>query len=97
MAASGAGGTFHIEANGVDKTGPITIPNTGGWQAWTTISKSNVSLSAGAQIWRLVIDTAGSVVGNFNYIRVSSGGGGGSGTSTPYGGLPHWYRAPSRP
>jgi len=88
VAAGGAGGTFHIEANGVDKTGPMTIPNTGGWQTWTTISKSNVSLSAGAQIWRLVIDSAGSVVGNFNYIRVSSGGGGGPVTSTPYGGTP---------
>jgi phosphatidylserine/phosphatidylglycerophosphate/cardiolipin synthase-like enzyme len=87
VAASGAGGTFHIEANGVDKTGPMTIPNTGGWQTWTTISKANVTLSAGAQIWRLVIDNAGSVVGNINYIRVSSGGGGPV-TSTPYGGTP---------
>jgi phosphatidylserine/phosphatidylglycerophosphate/cardiolipin synthase-like enzyme len=87
VAASGAGGTFHIEANGVDKTGPMTIPNTGGWQAWTTISKSNVSLSAGAQVWRLVIDSTGTVVGNINYILVSSGGGGPV-TSTPYGGTP---------
>jgi len=86
VAASGAGGTFHIEVNGVDKTGPMTIPNTGGWQTWTTISKSNVSLSAGAQIWRLVIDSAGTVVGNFNYIRVSSSGG--PVTNTPYGGTP---------
>jgi len=88
VAASGAGGTFHIEANGVDKTGPMTIPNTGGWQTWTTISKANVTLSAGSQIWRLVIDNAGSVVGNINYIRVSSGGGGGPVTSTPFGGTP---------
>jgi phosphatidylserine/phosphatidylglycerophosphate/cardiolipin synthase-like enzyme len=88
VAASGAGGTFHIEANGVDKTGPMTIPNTGGWQTWTTITKSNVSLSAGAQIWRLVIDSAGSVVGNINYIRISTGGGGGPVTPTPYGGTP---------
>jgi phosphatidylserine/phosphatidylglycerophosphate/cardiolipin synthase-like enzyme len=87
VAASGAGGTFHIEVNGVDKTGPMTIPNTGGWQTWTTISKSNVSLSAGAQIWRLVIDSAGTVVGNINYLRVTSGGGGPV-TSTPYGGTP---------
>jgi phosphatidylserine/phosphatidylglycerophosphate/cardiolipin synthase-like enzyme len=87
VAASGAGGTFHIEVNGVDKTGPMTIPNTGGWQAWTTISKANVSLSAGSQVWRLVIDNAGSVVGNINYLRVSSGGGGPI-NSTPFGGTP---------
>ncbi len=88
VAASGAGGTFHIEVNGVDKTGPMTIPNTGGWQTWTTISKSGVNLSAGPQIWRFVIDSAGTVVGNINYFRVSSGGGGGPVTSTPYGGTP---------
>ena len=87
VAASGAGGTFHIEADGIDKTGPMTIPNTGGWQSWTTISK-DVSLSAGAQVWRLVIDNAGSggVVGNLNYIRVVSAGG--PVTSTPYSGTP---------
>jgi phosphatidylserine/phosphatidylglycerophosphate/cardiolipin synthase-like enzyme len=88
VAASGAGGTFHLEVNGTSITGPMTIPNTGGWQTWTTISKSNVSLSAGAQIWRLVIDSAGSVVGNINYIKVSSSGGGGGGTPTPHGGTP---------
>ena len=91
VAVSGAGGTFHIEANGVNKTGPMTIPNTGGWQTWTTISKTNVSLSAGAQVWRLVIDSAGSGgVGNLNYIRVTSGGGGGEDppTPSPYGGTP---------
>jgi phosphatidylserine/phosphatidylglycerophosphate/cardiolipin synthase-like enzyme len=92
VAASGAGGTFHIEADNVDKTGPMTIPNTGGWQTWTTISK-NVSLSAGPQVWRLVIDSAGSggVVGNLNHIRVTSGGGGGDPeppSPSPYLGTP---------
>ena len=38
VASSGADGTFHIEVNGVDKTGSMTIPNTGGWQSWTTIT-----------------------------------------------------------
>jgi phosphatidylserine/phosphatidylglycerophosphate/cardiolipin synthase-like enzyme len=89
VAASGAGGTFHIEADGVNKTGPMTIPNTGGWQSWTTISKSNVTLSGGPQVWRLVIDAASSagVVGNLNYIAVVAGGGG-TITPTPFGGTP---------
>jgi hypothetical protein len=74
VASSGAGGTFHIEVDGVDKTGPLAVPNTGGWQTWTTINKGRVSLSAGAQVWRLVMDTNGatSVVGNFNWLRVST-------------------------
>jgi len=73
VASAGAGGTFHIEVNGVDKTGPLTVPNTGGWQTWTTIRCPAVSLSPGPQVWRLVMDTNGSTtaVGNFNYIAVS--------------------------
>ena len=73
VASGGAGGTFHIEVNGVDKTGPLAVPNTGGWQTWTTIRKPSVALSAGPQVFRLVMDTNGSTtaVGNFNWIRVS--------------------------
>ena len=73
VAATSNGGTFHVEVDGVDKTGPMTIPATGGYQSWTTISKSGVTLSAGQQVWRLVIDSAGTVVGNLNYIRVVGG------------------------
>ncbi|MEO5898233.1 MAG: carbohydrate-binding protein [Vicinamibacterales bacterium] len=77
VAAPSGGGTFHLEVNGVDRTGPITIPNTGGWQDWATIARKAVSLAAGPQSWRLVIDTAASgVVGNLNYIRVVAAGGG---------------------
>ena len=90
MASSGAGGTFHIEVNGVDKTGPMTIPNTGGWQSWTTITKSNVSLGAGTQVWRVVFDTTGpgGVDRQPQLPAVDHGGGGGGGSSTPYGGTP---------
>jgi len=72
VASAGAGGTFHIEVNGVDQTGPITVPDTGGWQAWTTISKAGVALAAGRQVIRFVMDTnstAGSV-GNFNWFAI---------------------------
>jgi len=73
VASAGAGGTFHIEVNGVNKTGPLTVPNTGGWQTWTTIRCPTIALSAGPQVWRLVMDSNGSTkaVGNFNYITVS--------------------------
>jgi hypothetical protein len=73
VASAGAGGTFHIEVNGVDKTGPLTVPNTGGWQTWTTIRPPAIALSSGPQVWRLVMDSNGSTtaVGNFNYITVT--------------------------
>src|SRR5206468_7479175 len=51
-ASNGAGGTFHIEVDGTDKTGPITVPNTGGWQTWTTLTKTGVSLPAGTHVLR---------------------------------------------
>jgi Carbohydrate binding module (family 6)/Bacterial Ig domain len=91
VASLGAGGTFHIEVNGVDRTGPITIPDTSAWQNWTTVTRSGVNLSAGSQAWRLVLDDAGEAgaVGNFNYIRVSgpaTSGASSSSSSTPYSG-----------
>ncbi len=90
VASAGSGGTFHIEVNGSNVTGSLTVPNTGGWQTWTTVRKSGVNLPAGAQVWRLVLDTNGgtSAVGNFNYFRVSAAGGSGSGSggSSAFGG-----------
>ena len=65
------GGIFHIEFNGVDKTGPITVPDTGSYQTWTTLTKT-VSLSAGQQVMKIVMDKAGDWdVANINYIRIT--------------------------
>ena len=73
VAARGAGGIFHIEIDGVDRTGPIAIPETGGWQQWTSIRKPGLNLNAGSQVWRLVMDQAGEfAVGNINFLRVIS-------------------------
>jgi hypothetical protein len=76
VASPAAGGTFHVEVNGVDRTGPLTIPATGGWQSWTTIRKTGVSLGAGQQVWRIVMDANGSTgsVGNINYLRLVAAG-----------------------
>ena len=92
VASADAGGTFHLEVNGVDRTGPLTVPDTGGWDTWVNVRQSAVALSAGQQVWRLVLDSDGpsTAVGNFNYIRVevSGSGGVGAGGSTPFGGTP---------
>jgi predicted amidohydrolase len=70
VAASGAGGTFHVEAGGTNVTGPLAIPNTGGWQTWTNVT-ATVTLRVGPQAMRVVVDTAGptGAVGNLNYVR----------------------------
>lgn len=74
VASEGAGGTFHVEFDGVDKSGPMTVPNTGGWQNWTTLVKTNVALNAGTQVMRLsegAVGPSGSI-GNINWIRLSA-------------------------
>ncbi|HMF93287.1 MAG TPA: carbohydrate-binding protein [Vicinamibacterales bacterium] len=72
VASLGQGGTFHLEMNGVDVTGSVTVPDTGGWQNWQTVSRT-VSLTAGPQIARLVMDTMAASVGNFDSIEFVAG------------------------
>lgn len=87
------GASMHVEFNGSNKTGAITLPSTAGWQSWTSVRKT-VTLAAGTQTMRVVFDTGNA---NLNYIDVSSGGssGGGGGStpapspSGPYGGTRH--------
>jgi len=72
VSSGGGGGTFHVEANGRDVTGPITVPNTGGWESWRSVTKTDVPLSAGTQPLRIVMDSTGSsgLTGNFNWVDV---------------------------
>ena len=67
VASRGPGGTFHIEVNGRNLSGPVSVPDTGGWQNWVSLEKS-VSLSAGPQVMRVVFDApgAGDDVTNLN-------------------------------
>jgi hypothetical protein len=66
------GGTFHVEIDGVDVTGPLTVPNTGSWLPSTTVTKSGVSLKAGRRVLRLVIDNdlGRSEAGTFDTITI---------------------------
>ncbi len=76
VASSGGGGTFHVDSGTQNISGPISIPNTGGWQNWTTVTKTGVNLSAGPQVWTVRFDAVGTggAIGNLNWIRVTSGG-----------------------
>jgi hypothetical protein len=69
--SNGGGCTFHLSVNGVNRTGPLVVPNTGGWQTWTVVSKSGISLPAGTQVLRLVTDSASptGVTTSFNWLR----------------------------
>ena len=65
---AGGNGTFHLEFDGVDKTGSVATTETGGWQVWADKTVI-VSLSAGVQIMRFV----GSSGYNLNKITFTSG------------------------
>ena len=71
VASASTGGTLHIEFGGVNKTGAMSFSATGGWQTWTTVTKTGVSLSAGQQVMRISMDS-----GNFNvnWVNITSGG-----------------------
>jgi glucosylceramidase len=86
VASNGAGGTFHVEFGGGDKTGPLTVPDTRGWQSWTTLRRT-VRLSAGQQMMRVVADTGGpgGATGNLNFVRMVAAA---PSFGTPYGGTP---------
>jgi chitodextrinase len=50
-------GTFHLELDGQDITGPISVPSTGSWLTQTNVTVSNVSLPQGNHTLRLFFDT----------------------------------------
>src|SRR5581483_8228991 len=65
--------TLHVEVDGIDATGPLVIPNTGGWQTWRSIPVGGIQLAAGRHTLRLVADSNGpsGYLGNLNFLRWS--------------------------
>ena len=87
VANTAAGGNFRVEVDGV-AVASLDVPNTGGWQAWQTVTTTGISLTAGQHVIRVVFATQASngSVGNFNWFQFDTASGGS--TSTPYGGTP---------
>jgi hypothetical protein len=76
VASSSAGGTFQVNVVGSQTTsGAITIPSTGTWSTWTTVT-AQITLAAGNQQLRVVFNTPGAsgYVGNLDSIEFASGG-----------------------
>ena len=90
VASAQSGSALHLEVDGTNVTGSLTVPNTGGWQTWTDVSKSGISLSAGQHVLRLFTDVGGM---NYNWFNVYAG----NPTATPTvssGGWPGRVYAP---
>ena len=58
IASTSDNSKLHLECDGEDKTGIITLPNTAGYQSWDVVKKT-IKLDAGEHILKLVIDGAG--------------------------------------
>jgi GH18 family chitinase len=65
VATQNSGDHFHVEIDGVNVSGTINVPNTGGWQSWQTVSVTTTALTTGAHTMRIVMDAGGF---NLNYI-----------------------------
>ncbi|HEV8605733.1 MAG TPA: carbohydrate-binding protein [Tepidisphaeraceae bacterium] len=74
VASPGVGGTFHVEIDRVNKSGAMSVPATGGFNTWTTITKKGISLPAGQHVLRIGLDTEGlnSIIGNLNWIKFTA-------------------------
>ncbi|TMI41479.1 MAG: carbohydrate-binding protein, partial [Betaproteobacteria bacterium] len=47
---------FHIEIDGVNVTGSVTVPNTGSWNTFQWVGKLGVPLTAGRHVLKIVAD-----------------------------------------
>ncbi|MFN3405911.1 MAG: carbohydrate-binding protein [Cytophagaceae bacterium] len=61
------GNIFHLEQNGVNVTGNISVPNTGAWSNYTNLVVGNVNLSGGVSVIRIFFDNVPGF--NLNYFK----------------------------
>jgi carbohydrate binding protein with CBM6 domain len=71
VASASTGGTLRLEVDGVDVTGTLIVPNTGGWQTWQTMRTEGIVLRAGRRRIRLVfVDAGTNGIANVNFLRL---------------------------
>src|SRR6201996_5133035 len=74
---------LHIaNAAGTNLSGAVAVPNTGGYETWTTVTAS-VTLPAGQQTLTVDQDSNGFNFHNMTFAKGSGGGGGGDGGTGP--------------
>jgi RHS repeat-associated protein len=69
VASSGKGGTFDLKVDGILATAKLSIPDTGGWNVFQTVSVDSIHLPAGRHKLTLEATEIGNVAeGNFNWM-----------------------------
>jgi hypothetical protein len=69
MASGGGGGNVHFEFDGVNLSGSVHCPDTGGWQNWQTVN-ATVTLKAGKQVMRFYEETGGFNINKMTFIKI---------------------------
>lgn len=69
VASPSGSGRLHVNVDGVNVTGTMVVPNTGGWQTYTTVNSGNITVGAGNHVVRIVFDAAGL---NINYLDITA-------------------------
>jgi hypothetical protein len=69
VANMGTGATFRVEVDGTDRTGARSVPDTGGWDIWQTITVPGIELTAGQHVVRVVYLTGTAATGGVGNYR----------------------------
>ncbi len=62
------GTAFNLQVDGDALTGNITVPNTGNWQSYQTVSASQLALKAGYHVLRMNVVQGGFNIDDFNFV-----------------------------
>lgn len=71
VSSVGTGGTFHVNVDGHNVSGPLTVPDTGSATVFATVA-ATVSLPEGQHLVKVIFDAAGTGMGNLDSIAVTS-------------------------
>jgi hypothetical protein len=69
VASPNSGATVQVDIDDADVTGLLSVPNTGAFQAWQTVTKTGIALSKGIHVIRVNIPS--SVEFNINWLSLT--------------------------
>jgi endoglucanase len=52
-------GLLHLEVNGKDVSGTVSVPNTGGWSVWSSYTIKDIYIEKGVNTLKIFVDKAG--------------------------------------
>jgi hypothetical protein len=74
--------SFHIEIDGSNVTGTVSVPNTGGWRIYQWVGKQGVDLAAGKHVLKVVSEQPYFGMNAISVLKAGTGVTAGTGTST---------------